>query len=141
MKHLVYTQLQNLFDVSTDLANMLPETSYAVRILKNTDSTIGQHFLEMVCQRERYLYALRYNHTREWSCSIDNPHNKLKIMQGLFHASADILVWIDAQDEIDQDETATLMDIFFTEAQVQGRIALLAELQGVVLPGLSPDHS
>ena len=120
MKQVVRQELEEMFDLSTEIANTLEEKQYGVQ-LGSSSPLLGQIILDLVCRRERLLYLLKHHTTRQWSCSVEDPRNKLQMMQALFHSSADFLVWLDHHD-LTETETHTLLQLIASESYTHGKL-------------------
>ena len=122
MKNVIKDHLQVLFDLTTDLANAMDEVQYDEKLSTLPSNTLGGQLWCLVGTRESQLAVLKLEQEFSFSCSVSDAKNKLQIMQALFHSSADILVWLDRQEELQDSQLKGLLEIIEHEAQHHGQL-------------------
>lgn len=131
--------LQTLFDLTTDLANALDESCYAMKLGTLPSNTFGEQMHCIVGIRESYLMQLCSNEWPGFSSTVEKTENKLHVMRQLYSSSSDVLAWLD-KNRLRKDQLSIILKLIEHEAQHHGQLIRYVYGNKWVFPQSWSDH-
>lgn len=108
-------------ELTNDYFNYMPESSLLLTIPDAPSNSIGEQAWCIVGARESYLKALERGAWAGFSCSLDNPSDKKKVMDSLAMTTNRVHDYLDSVNP-DSISCSLVMDLLEHEVQHHGQL-------------------
>ncbi len=118
---LAIERLEKAFDLTADLVAVMAEKDLKRKLGDLPSNTIGGQLWCIIGARESYLKAMVSEGWSGFSCSLDDPDSKERVMEGLNRSAGNILTFL-ASGDLSEVQLEFLFTLLEHEVQHHGQL-------------------